>query len=147
MEVRVPHRFIVVISVALSLLLAQLACPRSRYVTVDTQYKLSTDGTHQAATLAFAKNSTECSLIFSDPAMMEYLASFGSKSVPVIFQVQSDQGKPRLADVFKVGDRKVGGFNAEPPKVAVRYTFNLREPGKSMTANPSGQASLDTLPQ
>jgi hypothetical protein len=67
--------------------------------------------------------------------MMEYLASFGFKPVPVVFQVQSDQGQPRLADVF-----------AEP-KVAVRSTFNLREPGKSMTANPTGQACFDTLPQ
>jgi hypothetical protein len=96
----------------------------SRLVTVGMKLQQNTINTAGKTSLHFKNRSLDCWLSFSQPSeFRDYLANFGSASVPVVFRVSFDgSGKPLDAVLISVG-----AWNAEKLPSDERYFTIARE--------------------
>jgi hypothetical protein len=85
--------------------------------------------------LHFENRSLDCWLSFSQPSeFRDYLAHFGSGSVPVVFRVSFDaSGKPVDAALISVGAWNAEKLPSDERRLKIAREFRHLKPGESIT--------------
>jgi hypothetical protein len=131
------RKVVISITTTLSLIGLLVGCVYhdSRLVTVGMRLEQDTISTAGKIRLHFENHSLDCWLNFSQPSeFRDYLANFGSGSVPVVFRVSFDgSGKPLDAVLISVGAWKAENLPSDERRLKIARKFRDLKPGKSIT--------------
>lgn len=135
-------------TIAASLALGACRGGPLKRVTVEMQWQRGAIGQEDRGSLHFQKGSLDCSLNFYSDQSIKYIKSFGSGSVPVVFNVSyGDSGKPSGATLSRIGEWDANkfqrnerllttGVRAELSKAEETKTFRVDSPAACFDAVP-----------